>query len=242
MRETFREREIVAPTNKELLWGVGCWLLYLAVLPELLYWLLPLLGVDLQSERGACLAQIAAFALDFILIALVFRRFLWRSAQPLKGSGSRLLSTALRGFGFYWLLGCLVSLLIAFLSVGLEVTPENRNNETIDTILTNYKVSMALSTVVFAPLTEECLVRGVLFAPLCKRKPWVAYLVTTVLFGLLHTFQYIGVQAWSVLALSFLQYLPAGIALGWVYQRTRSIWGAIALHSLINLVALAAML
>ena len=84
--------------------------------------------------------------------------------------------------------------------------------------------------------------RGVLFAPICRRKPWLAYLVTAVLFGLLHTVPYIGTQELSVLALSFLQYLPAGIVLGWAYQRTRSIWGAIALHSLINLVAVAAML
>ena len=241
MRETFRERDIVAPTKIELLCGLGCWLLYLSGIPELLRWLLPLLGVDLSSVRGASLAQIAAFVLDFILLVLVFRKFLWRSTQTLKGNGRRLLSTILRGFTFYWLLAYLVSLLIMFLSAEMNVMLENRNNEAIGTILTNYTLPMAISTVVFAPVTEECLVRGVLFAPMCRRKPWVAYLVTTVLFGLLHTFQYIGVQPWSVLALSFLQYLPAGIALGWVYQRTRSIWGAIVLHSLINLVAVVAM-
>ena len=239
MRETFRERDIVAPTKIELLCGLVCWLLYLSGIPGLLRWLFPLLGFDLDSVRGASFVQIAAFVLDFIVILLVFRKFLWRSVQPLKGK--RLFSTVLRGFVFYWLLAYLVSLLIMFLSVGMDVMPENRNNEAIGTILTNYTLPMAISTVIFAPVTEECLVRGVLFAPFCRHKPWVAYLVTTVLFGLLHTFQYIGVQPWSVLALSFLQYLPAGIALGWVYQRTRSIWGAIVLHSLINLVAVVAM-
>ena len=136
----------------------------------------------------------------------------------------------------------LVALLIAYLSLGLDVLPENLNNEVIGTIMTQYTFPMAVCTVVFAPVTEECLVRGVLFAPICRRKPWLAYLVTAVLFGLLHTVPYIGTQELSVLALSFLQYLPAGIVLGWAYQRTRSIWGAIALHSLINLVAVAAML
>lgn len=241
MRETFRERDVVAPTKIELFCGLVCWLLYLSVIPELLRWLLSLLGFDLRSVRGASIAQIAAFALDFIVLLLVFRKFLWRSLAPLKGNRKRLLATVLRGFGFYWLLAYLVSLLILYLSLGLELMPENRNNELIGTILTNYTLPMAISTVVLAPVTEECLVRGVLFAPICRRKPWVAYLVTTVLFGLMHTFRYIGVQPWSVLALSFLQYLPAGIVLGWAYQRSRSIWGAIALHSLINLVAVVAM-
>ena len=98
MRETFRERDIVAPTKTELLLGVGCWLLYLVGISALLLLLLPLLGVDLNSERGGSLAQLAAFALDFILIVLVFRKFLWRSAAPLKGNGKRLLSTVLLGF------------------------------------------------------------------------------------------------------------------------------------------------
>ena len=242
MRETFRERDIVAPTKTELLLGVGCWLLYLVGISALLLLLLPLLGVDLNSERGGSLAQLAAFALDFILIVLVFRKFLWRSAAPLKGNGKRLLSTVLLGFAAYYLLMYLVALLIAYLSLGLDVLPENLNNEVIGTIMTQYTFPMAVCTVVFAPVTEECLVRGVLFAPICRRKPWIAYLVTTALFGLLHTVPYIGTQELSVLALSFLQYLPAGIVLGWAYQRTRSIWGAIALHSLINLVAVAAML
>lgn len=242
MRETFRERDIVAPTKTELLLGVGCWLLYLVGISALLLLLLPLLGVDLNSERGGSLAQLAAFALDFILIVLVFRKFLWRSAAPLKGNGKRLLSTVLLGFAAYYLLMYLVALLIACLSLGLDVLPENLNNEVIGTIMTQYTFPMAVCTVVFAPVTEECLVRGVLFAPICRRKPWIAYLVTAALFGLLHTVPYIGTQELSVLALSFLQYLPAGIVLGWAYQRTRSIWGAIALHSLINLVAVAAML
>ena len=242
MRETFRERDIVAPTKTELLLGVGCWLLYLVGISAMLLLLLPLLGVDLNSERGGSLAQLAAFALDFILIVLVFRKFLWRSAAPLKGNGKRLLSTVLLGFAAYYLLMYLVALLIAYLSLGLDVLPENLNNEVIGTIMTQYTFPMAVCTVVFAPVTEECLVRGVLFAPICRRKPWIAYLVTAALFGLLHTVPYIGTQELSVLALSFLQYLPAGIVLGWAYQRTRSIWGAIALHSLINLVAVAAML
>ena len=140
-------------------------------------------------------------------------------------------------------MGYLVSLVILLLSTGMEVVADNRNNDTIVTILMNDTVPMAVSTVVLAPVTEECLVRGVLFAPLCKRKPWVAYLAATVLFGLLHVVTHYSLKSELLLMLlSFLQYLPAGIALGWVYQRTRSIWGAIALHSLINSVAVAAML
>lgn len=242
MRETFRVRDAVAPTKLELLCGLGCWILYLIGIPRLLLWLLPLLGFDLNSVRGASLAQIAAFVLDFILVLLVFRKFLWRSVLPLKGQGRRLFSTIVRGFVLYWLLGYLISMVILMFSTAMEVLPENRNNEAISTIMTSYTLPMAISTVVLAPVTEECLMRGMLFAPICKRRPWVAYLVTTVLFGLLHTFQYIGVQPWRTLALSFLQYLPAGIVLGWAYQRTRSIWSAIALHSLINLVAVITML
>ena len=98
--------------------------------------------------------------------------------------------------------------------------------------------AMAVCTVLLAPVTEECLVRGALFAPLCRRKPWLAYVVTSVLFSLLHIVQhYEAGQALLPYFLTFLEYLPAGLVLGWAYQRTRSVWGPIALHSVINLLA-----
>ena len=238
MLQTFRERGLTAPNKTELFCALGCWVVYLVGMSALALWLLPLLGVDLHSEKGWSLAQVCILTADFVVVAAVFCRFLWRSFAPLKGSLKRLLTTVLYGFAAYWVLMCLVSAVVTSVSLGMDVTPDSSNNTAIQTALVNYRVPMAICTVLLAPVTEECLVRGVLFAPLCRRKPWLAYVVTTVLFSLLHIVQhYEAGQALLPYFLTFLEYLPAGLVLGWAYQRTRSVWGPIALHCVINLLA-----
>lgn len=238
MGQTFRERELTAPNKTELFCGLGCWAVYLVGMSALALWLLPLLGIDLHSETGWSLAQVIILTADFVMAAAVFCRFLWRSFKPLKGNVKQLLKTVLYGFAAYWVLMCLVSAVVTSVSLGLDVAPDDSNNTAIRTALTNYRVPMAICTVLLAPVTEECLVRGVIFAPLCRRKPWLAYVVTTVLFSLLHIVQHFEAgQPLLPYFLTFLEYLPAGLVLGWAYQRTRSIWGPIALHCVINLLA-----
>jgi len=87
------------------------------------------------------------------------------------------------------------------------------------------------------PITEECLVRGVLFAPLCKKYPWLAYLVSSLVFSLLHLIASIGSMSWINALENLLTYLPSGIALGWMYQRSGTIIGPIALHCTINTIS-----
>ena len=238
MLQTFRERGLTAPNKTELFCALGCWVVYLVGMSALALWLLPLLGVDLRSEKGWSLAQVCILTADFVVVAAVFCRFLWRSFAPLKGNLKRLLTTVLYGFAAYWVMMCLVSAVVTSVSLGLDVAPDDSNNTAIRTALANYRVPMTICTVLLAPVTEECLVRGVIFAPLCRRKPWLAYVVTTVLFSLLHIVQHFEAgQPLLPYFLTFLEYLPAGLVLGWAYQRTRSVWGPIALHSVINLLA-----
>lgn len=238
MLQTFRERGLTAPNKTELFCALGCWVVYLVGMSALALWLLPLLGVDLRSEKGWSLAQVCILTADFVVVAAVFCRFLWRSFAPLRGNLKCLLTTVLYGFAAYWVLMCLVSAVVTSVSLGMDVTPDSSNNTAIRTALTNYRVPMAICTVLLAPVTEECLVRGALFAPLCRKKPWLAYVVTSVLFSLLHIAQhYEAGQALLPYFLTFLEYLPAGLVLGWAYQRTRSVWGPIALHCVINLLA-----
>ena len=92
----------------------------------------------------------------------------------------------------------------------------------------------------FAPIVEEALFRGLFFAPLYRKVPILAYVVSTVLFSAIHVVGAIGtLDALSIL-LCFIQYLPAGIALGFVYQRTGNIIGPMLLHFMINFLASAA--
>ena len=78
--------------------------------------------------------------------------------------------------------------------------------------------------VVVAPLTEEVLFRGLILRGLLGRwAPWAAILASAMLFALMH---FNPAQAPVALAL--------GIALGWVYVRTRSLGLCIIGHALNN--------
>ena len=81
--------------------------------------------------------------------------------------------------------------------------------------------------VVIAPITEEILFRGIILRGLLGRwHPWVAVLITSVLFALMH---FNPAQAPIAIAI--------GMVLGWLYVRTRSLGICILGHAFNNAAA-----
>lgn len=81
-------------------------------------------------------------------------------------------------------------------------------------------------SVVLAPLVEEVTFRGLLFATLRRRLSWpAAAALSAVAFALLHGYGAAGFASvwWS------------GCVWAWAYERTRSLWPAIASHAVGNL-------
>jgi membrane protease YdiL (CAAX protease family) len=88
---------------------------------------------------------------------------------------------------------------------------------------------MVLLAVVFAPVVEEVLFRGVLFQVLWQRtgRVWLSALVSGFLFGIIHP-QFLG----GILSVTLL-----GITLSMVYAHTRSLLPCIVIHALNNAMA-----
>ena len=100
---------------------------------------------------------------------------------------------------------------------------------------------MIIGTVLLVPITEELLYRGLIFASLYNRSRVLAYIVSTLAFAALHVYTYIGTYPPEQLLLCLLQYLPAGICLGWAYAKTDSIWTPVLIHMTVNTIAVSAM-
>jgi len=85
--------------------------------------------------------------------------------------------------------------------------------------------------VVAAPLGEEFIFRGFLFSGIATSRggPLLAIAVTTIVFSALHT-QYDALDILSVVA--------GAVLLGVTRWRTKSLWLCVALHSLMNAVAM----
>ena len=243
MFATFHEKNLLAPGKRVLLWSILCWAMF-----EVGFVLLLEPYFDLNDAAQMYWFQIANFCASFILTTLCFMPFLKDSIAntSAQGFGKNLLF----GYGLYMALSFAASMVITVLDILYAPPTTDVNQEIVAQLLNQKSVPMIVCTVILAPVTEECLVRGVLFAPLCKRKPWLAYVVSAVIFALLHVLVSIDVTAVNGITTteaiglleSFLTYLPSGIALGWMYQRTGTIIGPIVLHSLNNLIAVVTIL
>ena len=233
MKLTLSERNVVAPKKTELLLGIFCWLMF-----EFGFALLLPLIFDSRKADDVYWMNVTFFVGNFLLVGCVFFSFLRRSSIPL--FPKRFFATVGIGLILYQVLSFVaewiavdILLFYNFFIEGFAFS--NPNQAAINGLVSISPIPMYVCMVLLAPVTEECLVRGMIFAPLCRKKPWVAHLVSIVLFAAMHVYGYIGSAPTLSLVLSFLMYLPSGFVLNWAYQRTLSIYAPIALHSIINL-------
>ena len=153
------------------------------------------------------------------------------------GTPFRCLGYAVAGIILYWGLSYLVTIVIFFVSPDFY----NVNDASLGTLAkSNYEL-IAIGTVCLVPLAEEAMYRGLIFSQFYNRKPFAAYLISTFIFAAVHVVGYIGKYEPLHLCLCFLQYLPAGIALGWAYTKADTIWSPILMHITINAIGMASM-
>ena len=100
---------------------------------------------------------------------------------------------------------------------------------------------MLAGTVLLAPLAEECFIRGLIFQGFHRKNRWAAYALSTLAFCCLHIYGYIGAYPPLTLVLCALDYVPAGIALAWSYEKADTIFAPILMHCLINALAFQAL-
>lgn len=175
------------------------------------------------------------FVLNFLLVWTIFHRFLARSFHAIRFW--ELVQSLILGFCLYYAGNLIVGWAMTLLK--LEVT--NLNNETVQALAGQSWWLMLIGTVVVAPLVEETLVRGLIFGSIHGRSRWAAYGVTIVLFAAMHVWQYVLQYDGKALLLASVQYVPAGIALGWTYEKADTIWAPILLHASINAISMGLM-
>lgn len=218
------------PAKTELLLG-GIYLVFQwLLLPSLV---LTLFEDKLSVTRLNCLV----FVINFAVTVPIFRRFLKGSMEAFRKNLGRSLQAVLKGFGLYWL----GNLLLSFVILGVDPNFANVNDANIDAMVSEDFGLMALCTVLMVPITEELLFRGIFFGGLYNRSQIAAFAVSTVVFALIHVVAYVGMYPPLTLLLCFLQYLPAGIALGWAWTQSGSILAPVAMHMLINAIGILAM-
>lgn len=220
----------ISMTRKEVRFGFVFLALQLFILPTLLIYLNTLLPAPLPSVY----LNFILFFAEFVLAIAIFHRFLILCAKHSAASIFRTLRYAALGFIINYLASAVLGMIIS------TFRPDffNPNDTNIFIMAKGHYPMMIIATVLFAPVTEELLYRGLIFGTLRQYNRFAAYAICAFFFGLIHIIGYIDTFSIGFLALSFLQYLPAGLCLAWVYEKADSIWAPILMHMAINQISM----
>lgn len=214
-------------SNAEQIAGF-CYLpVYVALLAMGIRFLAGLLKLELTDLQ----INICWFVLNSIFVWIIFHNFLLRSFRSIRFW--EFVQALILGFVLYYAGDFLFGLIVGWL--GLEIGSYNDQN-----ILSLYEQNRAViivCSVVLAPMVEETLVRGLVFGTIRRKSRIAAYIVSVLFFAAIHVWQYIPTEGIGPVALAALPYLPAGIALGWTYEKSDTIWAPIVLHGVINAIS-----
>ncbi|OJG70951.1 metal-dependent membrane protease [Enterococcus quebecensis] len=126
------------------------------------------------------------------------------------------------------ILNQMIDLVYTFLE-NQEVTNIPENQEILNKMIDIMPISMFFTIVIFAPLGEELIFRGIFFnyffTKNSKSNNLLVVLVSGLVFGLLHE---------QNISLNLLVYASAGWILGFIYLYTKDIRYSIAFHFLNN--------
>ena len=223
----------VSMTRREILLGWSYLLISVFVLPSALLFANSCLKAPLSDG----IINLLFFGINFLCVTGIFHRFAKASVQAALNTPGRCLQFAALGFLIYYL----AVTALGQLTLWLQPEFSNINDASISQLSQEYPVLWAIATVFLVPVSEELLYRGLLFQSLRRKSRAIAYLLSTLVFAGIHVIGYIGISDPLTLILCFAQYLPAGICLGWAYERADTIVAPILIHITVNQIGIAAM-
>ena len=213
-------------TPNESVWGLIYFLLQLLVVPGIVMAVNMMLPVPISEAS----INVVFFAINFIMVLVIFRKFLAANFTVLREHPWYVLRFAGVGFLIYIVGNWLFGLLIAYVAPDFT----NVNDASIMEMVQEHFSLMTLGTVLLVPVAEECFYRGLIFRTIYDKSPVWAYIVSMVLFSLAHVLGYVVMADLKTLVLCFFQYLPAGFALAWSYRKSGSIFASVLIHMAVN--------
>ena len=108
------------------------------------------------------------------------------------------------------------------------------NDDSVRAIAQSSYSTMAVAAILLAPITEETLLRGLVFGGLRQKNRIVAYVLTALLFSGMHVMNYVLQMDLVSILLNLLLYMLPSVALCACYEYAGTIWAPIFLHMIIN--------
>lgn len=223
----------ISTTHRENIFGYVYLLISLFFLPSLI----SIAGLCLGFSLSLALVNILYFLINFICVTAIFHRFLWRSLKAALAKPWRCLRYAFFGTVLYFA----GMMLVSFAILRIKPNFSNVNDNFVADMAQEHTQLISFCTVFLVPVVEETLHRGLIFQQLQRKNRLLAYCVSALIFSGIHIMSYVGMVDWITLLLCFVQYLPAGIALAWAYEKSDTIFAPILMHITINQIGIAAL-
>nr|WP_326186451.1 type II CAAX endopeptidase family protein [uncultured Oscillibacter sp.] len=217
-------------TAGEQIAGVIFFVIYLLVLPFAAAPLFRLAGGLLGVTISAAMQNIIYYYVLFAVTVIIFHGFLARTSRYLAENLGGACKTLVIGLiGLYGL-----NELVYRLTNLVFTNHTNLNDTTISAQIDDAPHMTLLIVILLAPFVEEVLFRGLVFGNLKHKSRAVAYLVSCLLFALLHVWQFAVVNQDITYFLLMVQYLVPGLVLAWAYEHSGTLWTSISLHAVAN--------
>lgn len=231
MNET--KRLSISMTRAELVAGWMYVPFYLVLMPVLLAAVFQYLKLPTGTPEGSALLNGAFFAINFLVTLVIYRKFLAKSLVQVGRRFWGFVQAVILGLVMYYAGVLLLARLLSWLAPEFQ----NVNDASVGVMAKARPELMLLGTVILVPVTEECIVRGLVFQGIHRRNRILAYALSTLAFCAIHLVGYVGLYSPLTLLLCALEYIPAGICLAWAYEKADTIFAPILMHCLINAVS-----
>jgi membrane protease YdiL (CAAX protease family) len=213
---------------------------YLVIHALVLPLALSFVTAELQKWMSDAYINFCYYAFGAVLVFIVTRTFFRRGFDVLCDAPLACVYAVLLGYMLVMALSFLASAVISVLPDALGKVDNLNNDYVMDLADSDYGVTSAMA-IFLAPMVEEPLFRGGVFGSIRRRSRVWAYVASITLFAVYHVWQYALVFGDPLYLLMGIEYIPAGLALCWAYDRTGSIWSPVFLHALINAMSLLAL-
>ena len=210
--------------------GTVFFVIYLLVLPFAAGPMFRLAGDLLGTRIDPGFQNALYYYILFAVTIVIFHGFLGRTSRQLADNLGVACKTLVVGLIALYGLNELVYRLTRLVSA----TQTNLNDVSISAQIADAPHMTVLIVVFLAPFVEETLFRGLVFGNLRGKSRTVAYLVSCLLFALLHVWQFAVVNRDLTYFLLMIQYLVPGLVLAWVYDHSGTLWTSIGLHAAAN--------
>lgn len=220
-------------TDFEKLAGVILLAVYLIILPffggQIAAGINTLLGLSLSRT----LFSTICFYILFAAAVLVFHSLIGKStAAFIKGMDQNFRTLGIALVFFYGL-----NEILYRISHLLWGNGTNLNDTALINDLSAAPPLTVLALVFFIPVIEELLFRGLVFGWLREHSRTVAYVISCLLFAVLHAWQFTQFHVDLYQLLLLVQYSIPGFILTWAYDRSGSLWTSIGVHAAVNALA-----